>query len=47
MTQLILYDGKKPNFHKAIPRSIQQYAAYPVKELTVRWFACDPSATLF
>ncbi|GAA6006753.1 hypothetical protein JCM10207_009083 [Rhodosporidiobolus poonsookiae] len=36
MTQLILYDGKKPNFQKAIPRSIQNYAAYPVAELTPR-----------
>ncbi|GAA5820334.1 hypothetical protein JCM11251_005579 [Rhodosporidiobolus azoricus] len=36
MTQLVLYDGKKPNYQKAIPRSIQNYAAYPVKELTVR-----------
>ncbi|GAA6040941.1 hypothetical protein JCM8097_003199 [Rhodosporidiobolus ruineniae] len=36
MTQLILYDGKKPNFDKAIPRSIQNYASYPVKELTPR-----------
>ncbi|GAA5901149.1 hypothetical protein JCM6882_006130 [Rhodosporidiobolus microsporus] len=36
MTQLILYDGKKPNFEKAIPRSIQQYSAYPLKDLTPR-----------
>ncbi|GAA5864578.1 hypothetical protein JCM8547_005587 [Rhodosporidiobolus lusitaniae] len=36
MTQLILYDGKKPNYQKAIPRSIQMYAAYPLKELTPR-----------
>ncbi|GAA5909725.1 hypothetical protein JCM6882_008474 [Rhodosporidiobolus microsporus] len=36
MSQLILYDGKKPNYHKAIPRSIQKYAAYPVAELTTR-----------
>ncbi|GAA5864541.1 hypothetical protein JCM8547_005574 [Rhodosporidiobolus lusitaniae] len=36
MTQLVLYDGKKPNYQKAIPRSIQNYAAYPVEELTTR-----------
>ncbi|BGP16234.1 hypothetical protein JCM10213_007613 [Rhodosporidiobolus nylandii] len=36
MLQLVLYDGKKPNYQKAIPRSIQNYAAYPVKELTPR-----------
>ncbi|GAA6042967.1 hypothetical protein JCM8097_000026 [Rhodosporidiobolus ruineniae] len=36
MSQLVLYDGKKPNYQKAIPRSIQNYAAYTVKELTPR-----------
>ncbi|GAA6006764.1 hypothetical protein JCM10207_009088 [Rhodosporidiobolus poonsookiae] len=36
MTQLVLYDGKKPNYQKAIPRSIQNYASYTVKELTTR-----------
>jgi hypothetical protein len=36
MSQLILYDGKKPNYQKAIARSPQSYAAYTVDELTVR-----------
>ena len=34
--QLILYDGKKPNFQKAIPRSIQRSPAYTLKALTPR-----------
>ncbi|GAA6040940.1 hypothetical protein JCM8097_003198 [Rhodosporidiobolus ruineniae] len=36
MAQLVLYDGKKPNYQKAIPRSIQKFAAYTVDELTPR-----------
>lgn len=36
MSQLVLYDGKKPNYQKAIARSIQNYAAYTLEELTVR-----------
>ncbi|GAA6016958.1 hypothetical protein JCM10207_007861 [Rhodosporidiobolus poonsookiae] len=36
MTQLVLYDGKEPKFQKAIPRSIQNYAAWRVPELTSR-----------
>lgn len=36
MSQLVLYDGKKPNYQKAIPRSNQNYAAYRIEELTVR-----------
>lgn len=35
MTQLVLYDGQKPNYQKAIPRSNQNYAAYKVQDLTV------------
>ncbi|GAA5901185.1 hypothetical protein JCM6882_006138 [Rhodosporidiobolus microsporus] len=36
MSQLVLYDGKKPNYHKAIARSIQDYPAFTLKELTPR-----------
>ncbi|GAA5820378.1 hypothetical protein JCM11251_005602 [Rhodosporidiobolus azoricus] len=36
MSQLVLYDGKKPNYQKAIARSIQNYAAYTLEELTPR-----------
>ncbi|BGO99813.1 hypothetical protein NBRC10513v2_004041 [Rhodotorula toruloides] len=36
MTQLVLYDGKKPNYQKAIPRSNQNYAAYKIEDLTPR-----------
>ncbi|GJN90505.1 hypothetical protein Rhopal_003516-T1 [Rhodotorula paludigena] len=36
MSQLVLYDGKKPNYQKAIPRSNQNYAAYRIEELTTR-----------
>ncbi|GAA5901158.1 hypothetical protein JCM6882_006132 [Rhodosporidiobolus microsporus] len=51
MSQLVLYDGKKPNYHKAIARSIQNYAAYKTEELTPRNDAfaasvnCTDSAT--
>ncbi|GAA5821400.1 hypothetical protein JCM3770_003505 [Rhodotorula araucariae] len=36
MSQLVLYDGEKPNYEKAIPRSNQNYAAYKIEELTTR-----------
>ncbi|GAA5931909.1 hypothetical protein JCM3775_000075 [Rhodotorula graminis] len=36
MSQLVLYDGQKPNYQKAIPRSNQNYAAYKIEELTTR-----------
>ncbi|BGP32258.1 hypothetical protein JCM10296v2_004039 [Rhodotorula toruloides] len=36
ITQLVLYDGKKPNYQKAIPRSNQNYAAYRIEDLTPR-----------
>ncbi|BGP48330.1 hypothetical protein JCM10450v2_004202 [Rhodotorula kratochvilovae] len=51
MSQLVLYDGKKPNYQKAIPRSNQNYAAYKIEELTTRNDAfarlvnCTDSAT--
>ncbi|GAA5875863.1 hypothetical protein JCM3774_001105 [Rhodotorula dairenensis] len=51
MTQLVLYDGQKPNYQKAIPRSNQNYAAYKVQDLTARNDAfaasvnCTDSAT--
>ncbi|GAA5864563.1 hypothetical protein JCM8547_005581 [Rhodosporidiobolus lusitaniae] len=36
MSQLILYDGKKPNFQKAIPRSIKMNPVYSLNALTTR-----------
>lgn len=35
MDQLVLYDGKKPPFAKAIPRSVQRHQAWTVQDLIV------------
>jgi carboxylesterase type B len=34
-SQMILYDGKKPNFHRACARSIQRSAQFAVGDMKV------------